>query len=133
MAQSRSAPEEELSAYGPAPAFVAGITCDPVKRRGGDLGEQPLGADALLVAVFLHDAVADLAAGHAIEGLLDGIDPGDVPDVVLRVVHAQGGAVHAILVGAGTARQRRGEPNVLNSAPAEHPAEVHLAGGLAAR
>ena len=95
-----------------------------------DIREQPLAALAVVHAVFLDDLVPDLAAVHAVDDLLDRIDPGNVPEIVLRIVNAKRRAVHQQAVAVLAADARRCDPDILDGATFQNPAEMHFRRGL---
>src|SRR4051812_24554591 len=91
-----------------------------------DVGKHPLHAFALVRAVFLHNVFTDLAAGHVVMDLFDRIDPGDVPEIVLRIVNTKRGPVHERTLERLPASMRRRDPDILNGATFQHPAKMYF-------
>jgi len=122
---SRCAPtQKEFAANLPSLTFILRFSVSPVKRPCADLGEEPLAECAVGSAILLDNVIADLISRHTIERLSDRIDPGDVPEIIVRIVDAKRGAVHQEALCHSPGVPCRRDPHVLNSPPLERPVEV---------
>src|SRR5262249_28660433 len=94
-----------------------------------DLGEYPADGSAVSVCADLDKIFAAAPSDQLIAAICDRIDPRHPPGLESRVPHPQRGAVH--VAGLGQVRRALGaardDPDILNAAPLQDPAEVDLA------
>src|SRR5262249_6963027 len=112
----RRTSREVLGLKLPSFAPIGGAFADPTKRIARDLGKAPAHRFAGLVRALLDDVVALCAADLARIELSHRVAPKDMPGIEAGIVDAQRRAVEH----AGQ------NPDVLDGAAFEHPAEVNL-------
>src|SRR5262249_16524992 len=124
------APGAELNIGLPVGALVGGELATPVEGLWPDLRKAPTDQLAAFQLAKLHDVGALPAADHAEIALRHRIGPLNVPGVKPGIIGAQRRAVDvdvALGVTQAPGTPRRHDPDVLNGAAFENPAEVPFA------
>lgn len=112
----------------PRVVFGRSFLADPMEAVGGDLGETPPGFQTARILADLDDVPALGPSDLARVILVERVAPDDVPTTDARIEDAQGRAIHGGRRGAPGP-----DPDILDGAPFQHPAEMDFSGRFLGR
>ena len=109
----------------PRVAIGRSFLADPMKAVGSDLSETPSGFQTARVIADLDNVLTLGPPDLARVILVERVSPDDMPATDPRIEDAQSRAIHS-----GRRRAPRPDPDVLNRATFEHPAEMDFSSRL---